>query len=108
MATEFYYETEERKVICNGEIVWTLIPDDDECYIDNLSDLDNAINPSEIFTIWEDGFNYKYIKKEQNIFETSVQIASTCSLIFPPNNPMETNIEISLAFASLITCLNTT
>ena len=63
---QFYYETEERNVICNGETVWTLIPDDDECYIDNLSDLDNAINPSEIFTIWKHGFNYKYLKKEQN------------------------------------------
>ena len=40
---QFYYETEERNVICNGETVWTLIPDDDECYIDNLSDLDNAM-----------------------------------------------------------------
>ena len=63
---KFYYETTERKVICDGKIVWTVITDDDECYIDNLSDLDNHINPSEIFTIWKTGFNYKYIKKENN------------------------------------------
>ncbi len=63
---QFYYETAERKVICNGNTVWTLILDDDECYIDNLADLDNTINPSEIFTVWETGFNYKYVKKENN------------------------------------------
>ncbi|MEC8617539.1 MAG: outer membrane lipoprotein carrier protein LolA [Bacteroidota bacterium] len=61
---KFYYETTERKVICDGKVVWTVITDDDECYIDNLSDLDNTINPSEIFSIWKTGFNYKYVKKE--------------------------------------------
>ena len=63
---KFYYETDERKVICNGKLVWTVITEDDECYIDNLSDLDNIINPSEIFTIWKTGFNYKYVKEEDN------------------------------------------
>ena len=63
---KFYYETDERKVICNGKLVWTVITEDDECYIDNLSDLDNTINPSEIFTIWKTGFNYKYVKEEDN------------------------------------------
>ena len=63
---KFYYETAERKVICDGKAVWTVIAEDDECYIDNLSDLDNTINPSEIFTIWKTGFNYKYVKKEDN------------------------------------------
>ena len=63
---KFYYETKERKVICDGETVWTVITEDDECYIDNLSDIDNTINPSEIFTIWKTGFNYKYVKKEGN------------------------------------------
>ena len=63
---KFYYETNERKVICDGKTVWTVIMEDDECYIDNLSDLDNTINPSEIFTIWKTGFNYKYVKKEGN------------------------------------------
>ena len=63
---KFCYETNERKVICDGKTVWTVIMEDDECYIDNLSDLDNTINPSEIFTIWKTGFNYKYVKKEGN------------------------------------------
>ena len=61
----FIMKLKKENVILNGETVWTLIPDDDECYIDNLSDLDNAINPSEIFTIWKHGFNYKYKKRTE-------------------------------------------
>ena len=58
---KFYYKTEDREVICNGNTIWTHIFEDEECYIDNLEDIDNAINPKEIFTIWKSGFNYKYI-----------------------------------------------
>ena len=62
----FYYETEEREVICDGKSVWTYIKEDNECYIDLLEDLENTINPNEIFTIWENGFKYQYIN-QQNI-----------------------------------------
>ena len=41
--------------------IWTHMFEDQECYIDNLEDIDNAINPKEIFTIWKSGFNYKYV-----------------------------------------------
>ena len=47
---KFYYKTEEREVICDGINVWTYLPEDNECYIDLLEDLDNTLNPSEIFT----------------------------------------------------------
>ena len=57
----FFYKTEEREVICDGESVWTYLPDDNECYIDLLEDLENTINPNEIFTIWKEGFKYQYI-----------------------------------------------
>lgn len=60
----FYYKTEEREVICNGTSLWTHVIEDEECYVDNLEDIDNAINPNEIFTIWKKGFNYKYIDAE--------------------------------------------
>ena len=57
----FFYKTEEREVICDGESVWTYLPDDNECYIDLLEDLENTINPNEIFTIWKEGFKFQYI-----------------------------------------------
>ena len=57
----FFYKTEEREVICDGNSVWTYLPDDNECYIDLLEDLENTINPNEIFTIWKEGFKSEYI-----------------------------------------------
>jgi outer membrane lipoprotein carrier protein len=60
----FYYKTEDREVICNGSSLWTHVIEDEECYVDNLEDIDNAINPNEIFTIWKKGFNYKYVNAE--------------------------------------------
>tara|TARA_Y100001954_G_C15717735_1_gene556553 strand:- start:426 stop:1094 length:669 start_codon:yes stop_codon:yes gene_type:complete len=57
----FFYKTEEREVICDGNSVWTYLPNDNECYIDLLEDLDNTINPNEIFTIWKEGFKFQYI-----------------------------------------------
>ena len=47
---KFYYKTQEREVISDGETVWTYIAEDNECYIDLLDDLENSINPNEIFT----------------------------------------------------------
>ena len=55
---KFYYKTEEREVICDGINVWTYLPEDNECYIDLLEDLDNALNPSEIFILWKKGFKF--------------------------------------------------
>lgn len=60
---KFYYKTEEREVICDGINVWTYLPEDNECYIDLLEDLDNALNPSEIFILWKKGFKFNYINK---------------------------------------------
>lgn len=60
---KFYYKTGEREVICDGINVWTYLPEDNECYIDLLEDLDNTLNPSEIFTIWKEGFKFKYMDK---------------------------------------------
>jgi len=60
---KFYYKTEEREVICDGVNVWTYLLEDNECYIDLLEDLDNTLNPSEIFTLWNEGFKFKYVDK---------------------------------------------
>ena len=60
---KFYYKTEEREVICDGVNVWTYLPEDNECYIDLLEDLDNTLNPSEIFTLWKEGFKFNYMNK---------------------------------------------
>jgi outer membrane lipoprotein-sorting protein len=66
--SNFYYTTEDREVISDGNSVWTYMTSDNECYIDDIADLSDGINPSEIMTIWEDNFKIKYIEgtKENN------------------------------------------
>lgn len=60
---KYFYETEDSKVYSDGETVWTYLTEENECYIDNLEDLDGGINPGEILNIWEDNFKYQYSKE---------------------------------------------
>ena len=56
-----------QEVITNGATVWTVIHDAEEVQIDNVSDEeeDETLNPSKLFTLYEEGFKYKYIGEEQ-------------------------------------------
>ena len=82
---QFYYKTSEREVTCDGENVWTYIIEDNECYIDLLKDLENTINPSDLFNMWEDGFKFKYVKKES----INNELFHTIKMF--PKNPNESN-----------------
>lgn len=63
--TKYYYSTDEREVMSDGETVWTFMKDDNECYIDEAKEVSGDFNPSEIMTIWDKNFNYQYIKEEK-------------------------------------------
>ena len=58
---KFYYSTEDRQVNSDGKSVWTYMKEDNECYIDDINDLSEGLNPSEIMTIWEDNFKVNFI-----------------------------------------------
>lgn len=55
-------DLEDFKVISNGTTNWTIAKEDQEVIIENTKDLmdENGIDPSSIFTIWEDGFRHKF------------------------------------------------
>ncbi len=61
----FYYSTDDREVISDGESVWTFMNDENECYIDNIEDLSDGLNPSEIMTIWEDNFKINHVNESK-------------------------------------------
>ena len=82
---KFYYKTNEREVISDGVNVWTYIIEDNECYIDLLDDLDNTINPSEVFSIWKNGFKFKYISN----MKLNNDLLHKIKLF--PSNPSESN-----------------
>ena len=51
-------------VITNGTTTWTFSKEMNEVQIDNTADVQDAssIKPSELFTLYEDGFKFKYDK----------------------------------------------
>jgi outer membrane lipoprotein carrier protein len=57
-----------QEIVSNGKTLWTYIKDADEVQVDNAPDAskqsDNLMNPSNIFTIYEKGFKYKFEKEE--------------------------------------------
>lgn len=57
-------EMKEQTIICDGETNWIYLPDDNEVNITEIENDENVLNPSEIFTIYENGYNYKFINED--------------------------------------------
>jgi len=53
-------------VISNGKDIYTVLKDAEEVQINNVPEEDEEgfISPNTIFTLYEDGFKYKYVKEE--------------------------------------------
>ena len=54
----------QQVVICDGKTVWTYLKDANEVTVDSPSSKEDALNPNSIFTLWEKGYKYKFIKEE--------------------------------------------
>ncbi len=54
-----------QNVISDGKNVWTVLKDAEEVQINEIDEEDEgAISPNKIFTLYEEGFKYKYLKEE--------------------------------------------
>ena len=61
---KYYLSLPDQKVFCDATTVWTFIDEDNECYVSDVEDAeDDIIQPSQLLTIWEKGFNFKYSKE---------------------------------------------
>ena len=59
--SKYRLEIAGQEVISDGKNVWTYLKDANEVQINNVDlSSDNAITPSNIFTIYEKGFKYKF------------------------------------------------
>lgn len=58
-----------QEIICNGKSIWTYIEDAEEVQINSIpeEDEEDFLSPSKIFTMYEDGFKYKYVNKKEDI-----------------------------------------
>jgi outer membrane lipoprotein carrier protein len=63
--SKYRFDLEDYIVINDGTTAWTYTKDGNEVQVDNASEMKggNTIKPSELFTIWENGFKYKYDKE---------------------------------------------
>ena len=57
-------EMEAQIIICDGETNWIYLTDDKEVNITEIDDEENELNPSKIFTLYENGYKYKFIKED--------------------------------------------
>jgi len=52
------------KVTCDGKTIWSYMVNSNEVTISNLDDAtDEIMDPSKIFTIYEHGYNYKFLNE---------------------------------------------
>ena len=65
-------ELESQIIISDGETNWIYLIDEEEVNITEIDDEENELNPSKIFTIYEDGYNYKFINEGSNVYQINL------------------------------------
>ena len=57
----FKIDMADQEIICDGKTIWTWQKEVNEVQIKNYTPSSKEIQPSELFTIWEQGFNYAWV-----------------------------------------------
>lgn len=61
---KYKLEIAGQEIISDGKIVWTYMKDVNEVQINEPDPTDNSISPTNIFTMYEKGFAYKFIEEK--------------------------------------------
>lgn len=66
---KYFLSIKGQDVMCDGKSIYTVLKDASEIQINNIPDKteEEYISPNKIFTIYENGFNYKYVKEETGL-----------------------------------------
>ncbi len=63
---KYKLEVANQIIICDSKVIWTILKDASEIQVNNTSvQKDENITPTTIFTIYEKGFKYLYVKEEK-------------------------------------------
>ena len=81
----FRLELEAQIIICDGETNWIYFPDENEVNITEIDDEENELNPSQIFTIYENGYKYKFVQEDGNNYHID---------LFPEESGPFTKVEL--------------
>lgn len=57
---KFYLQLADNHIYSDGTTRWTYNTDMNEVYVDDANGEEGALNPTDIFTIWETGFKHYY------------------------------------------------
>lgn len=62
---KYKIELQDQDIYCDGKTITTHLKEDNECFTESVatSKEEGMVSPSEILTIWEDGYKYKYIQE---------------------------------------------
>ena len=77
---KYRIEIPGQEIICDEKTVWTYLKDVNEVQINVPQTDDQSINPTSIFSIYEKGFKFQFVKEEE-------KNGKTCQIInlFPVN-----------------------
>jgi outer membrane lipoprotein-sorting protein len=66
--TKFRLEIPGNSILCDGKTVWTFNKEANEVSIKNYEpSADDALDPTKIFTMYENGYKYKFDKEEAGL-----------------------------------------
>ncbi len=78
-----------QEITSDGKVSWTYLKDAKEVQISNVDDSPEAINPAQIFTIYEKGFKYSF-REERKVGSKIMQIID----LTPTNSKQFTKVEL--------------
>lgn len=80
---KYYIKLGDNQIFSDGTTRWTYNEEMNEVYIDNADGGEDALNPTEIYTVWETGFKHYY---EGEVTENG---KAHHLIKLNPNNPKE-------------------
>ena len=78
-------ELESQIIISDGETNWIYLIDEKEVNIAEIDDEENELNPSKIFTLYENGYKYKFVKEDNKNYHID---------LFPEESGPFTKVEL--------------
>ncbi len=62
---QFFLDLGDYHIYCNGETMWTFEPELNDCYIDDTETMkEDGMDPSKLFTVWEDDFKREWMGRQ--------------------------------------------
>ena len=75
---KFVIKFQEQHIYCNGPVLWTYLVESQELTISNFEPEDSEIDPTNIYDIYKEGFNYEY-KRQDNVNGDPVHVIELIS-----------------------------